>query len=135
MRRSSYTSEGYYWQLEYRDTVKLLQEKILLFLRLNDKLRNNIRDKNRFINNTPEAIEINLMEFSEAYRQKFIEPDVEVYILRFIDLLVPVLKGFLEEVGYDAYSFKFVFRCGGKVIEKYKSILATTSDEDSNQTD
>ncbi|MNY29269.1 hypothetical protein D3C86_1633000 [compost metagenome] len=133
MRRSSYTPEGYYWQLEYRDTVKLLQEKILLFLRLNDKLRNNIRDKNRFINNTPEAIEINLMEFSEAYRQKFIEPDLEVYILRFIDLLVPVLKGFLKEVGYDAYSFKFVFRCKGKIIEKYKSILGTNSEGISNE--
>jgi hypothetical protein len=34
MQRLGYTADGYLWQLEYRDTVKLLQEKLVLFLRL-----------------------------------------------------------------------------------------------------
>jgi hypothetical protein len=117
MKRVSYTPEGYLWQLEYRDTVRLLQEK------LNEKLRNNVRDKIRFVNNTPEAIEINLMEFSESYRGRFIVPDVEAYVPRFMELLVPVLTGFVKEIGYGAYSFKFIFRHEGKVFEKHKSIL------------
>lgn len=124
MRRASYTSEGYYWQLEYCDTVKLLEQKILLFIRRNEKLRNNIRDKSRFVNNTVDALEINLMEFSEAYRQRFIALDMEAYVMRFIDLLIPVIKDFLKEIGFGAFSFRFVFRFGGKVIEKYKSVLA-----------
>jgi hypothetical protein len=127
MRRAGYTPEGYLWQLEYRDTVRLLQEKLLLFVRLNEKLRNNIRDKSRFVNNTPEAIEINLMEFSEGYRQKFIAPDSEAYAVRLMELLVPVLTGFVKEIGYGAYGFRFIFRYEGKVIEKHKSIWGITA--------
>jgi len=51
------------WNLEYRDTVRLLQEKLWLFARVNPKLRDNIRDINRFTTNTAEAIEIDLSEF------------------------------------------------------------------------
>lgn len=62
MQRLGYTNEGYYWQLEYRDTVKLLQEKLVLFLKMNERLRNNIADKHKFVNNTMDAIEFNFAE-------------------------------------------------------------------------
>ncbi|TCC96497.1 hypothetical protein [Pedobacter hiemivivus] len=110
MQRLGYTADGYLRQLEYRDTVKLLQEKLVLFLRLNEKLRNNIADKHRFVNNTAEAIEFNLMQFSEAYREKFILPDMEGYCLRFIELINPVLIGFVKEIGFDAQGFSLRFR-------------------------
>lgn len=122
-KRLRYTADGYLWQLEYRDTIKLLQEKIVLFLRLNEKLRNNIANKHRFVNNTVEAIEINLLEFSEAYRNKFIDPDMERYCLSFIELIAPVLIGFLNEVGYGALAFTFRFRYGTRKFEKIKTIM------------
>jgi len=122
MRKSGYTLEGYLWQLEYRDTVRLLQEKLLLFIRLNEKLRNNIGNPSRFVNNSAEAIEFNFIEFSEAYRLKFIEPDFEKYCMRLMELLEPVLTGFVKEIGYGAHGFRFRFRYGGQVLEKHKSI-------------
>ena len=117
MQKSGYTFEGYPWKLEYRDTVNLLQEKLVLFLTLNEKLRNNIAEKYHFVNNTVEAIEINLMQFSEAYRRKFILPDMEAYCLRFIDLVTPVLLGFVKEIGFGAMSFRFRFRYGNRMFE------------------
>lgn len=122
MRKSGYTPEGYLWQLEYRDTVRLLQEKLLLFIRLNEKLRNNIGNPGRFVSNSVEAIEFNFIEFSEGYRLKFIEPDFENYCMRLMELLEPVLTGFVKEIGYGAHGFRFRFRYGGHVLEKHKSI-------------
>jgi hypothetical protein len=131
MQRLEYTADGYLWQLEYRDTVKLLQEKLVLFLRLNEKLRNNIADKHRFVNNTVEAIEFNLMQFSEAYREKFIVPDMEGYCLRFIELINPVLIDFVKEIGFDAQGFRLRFRYGSQVIEKSKTILIVAENKGS----
>lgn len=122
MQRSGYTFEEYPWKLEYRDTVNLLQEKLVLFLTLNEKLRNNIAEKYHFINNTVEAIEINLMQFSEVYRRKFILPDMEVYCLRFIELITPVLLGFVKEIGFGSMSFRFRFRYGNRMFERNKMI-------------
>ncbi|WEK20403.1 MAG: hypothetical protein P0Y49_04530 [Candidatus Pedobacter colombiensis] len=118
MQRTGYTHDGYLWQLEYRDTLKLLEEKIILFLRLNEKLRNNIQNKSRFVSNKVEFVEFNLLEFAEGYRAKFIDPDMEKYCLRFMELLKPVLTGFVKEIGYSANSFRFRFRYGGRVFEK-----------------
>lgn len=84
-------------------------------------------DKRLFVNNTPEAIEINLMEFSEGYCQKFIAPDAEAYAARFMELLAPVLTNFVKEIGYGAHGFLFIFSYEGKVIEKHKSIWGITS--------
>lgn len=123
MRRDGYTSDGYLWQLEYRDTVRLLQEKLILFVRMNEKLRGSIRDKQRFVNNTAEAIELNLGEFSESYRAKWIDGDPEKYCQSFIELLTPVLTRFVMEIGYGAHGFKFRFRYNGRVIENSKTIF------------
>lgn len=123
MRKLEFTPGGYLWQLDYRDTIRLLQEKLVMFVRLNGKLRNNIINKTQFFNNTVESIEINLMEFSEAYRSKFIDGDMDEYCLKFMELLRPVLIDFVKEIGFDAYAFRFRFRYGKKVFEKQKNIL------------
>ena len=131
MQRSGYTFEEYPWKLEYRDTVNLLQEKLVLFLRRNEKLRNNIAEKYHFVNNTVEAIEINLMQFSKAYRRKFILPDMESYCLRFIELIIPVLIGFVKEIGFGAMSFRFRFRYGNRMFERNKTILTIAENKGS----
>lgn len=112
------------WNLQYRDTVRLLQEKLWLFVRVNAKLRDNIRDIHRFVNNTENAIEIDLAEFSEAYQQKFISPDLQQYCLRFIELVSPVLAIFVKEIGYGAYGFKFQFRYHKQVLDLEKTVFA-----------
>ncbi|MES2456410.1 MAG: hypothetical protein V4594_12750 [Bacteroidota bacterium] len=112
------------WNLEYRDTVRLLQEKLWLFARVNPKLRDNIRDINRFVTNTADAIEIDLSEFSENYQQKFIQPDLDQFCLRFIDLLAPVLAFFVNEVGYGAHGFKFCFRYNQQFLTLNKTVFA-----------
>jgi hypothetical protein len=112
------------WNLQYRDTVRLLQEKLWLFVRVNAKLRDNIRDINRFITNTAGAIEIDLSEFSEAYQQKFISPDLQQYCLRFIELVSPVLGNFVKEIGYGAYGFKFQFCYHKQVLDLEKTVFA-----------
>jgi len=112
------------WNLQYRDTVRLLQEKLWLFVRVNPKLRDNIRDINRFITNTAGAIEIDLSEFSEAYQQKFIFPDLQQYCLRFIELVSPVLAMFVKEIGYGAYGFQFQFRYHKQVLALEKTVFA-----------
>lgn len=131
MQRLGYANDGYYWQLEYRDTVKLLQEKLVLFLRLNEKLRNNIAEKHKFVNNTVEAVEFNLMQFSEAYQRKFVLPDMEGYCQRFIELITPVLMGFVKEIGFGALTFRFRFRYGSRILERSKTILTVAENKGS----
>ncbi|WP_288879241.1 hypothetical protein [Pedobacter panaciterrae] len=124
MNNSSDTNSGRCWHLEYRDTVRLLQEKLWLFVRVNPKLRDNVRDINRFMTNTAEAIEIDLSEFSDVYQQKFIQVDPDRYCLNFIELLCPVLGAFVKEVGYVAHGFKFCFRYDKKVLEVERTVFA-----------
>lgn len=127
MNNSSYTNSSRCWHLEYRDTVRLLQEKLWLYVRLNPKFRDNVRDINRFMTNTAEAIEIDLSEFSDAYQQKFIQVDPDQYCSNFIELLSPVLGAFIKEVGYGAHGFKFCFRYHKKVLQMERTVFAANS--------
>ena len=124
MNNPSYIPQRRTWNLEYRDTVRLLQEKLWLFARINSKLRDNIRDISRFMITTPVLIEIDLAEFSETYQQKFIDPDLDQYCANFIELLVPVLEVFVKEVDYGAYGFKFCFRYHQQIINLNKTVYA-----------
>ena len=112
------------WHLEYRDTVRLLHEKLVLFVRVNAKLRDNIRDIHRFVNNTAMGIEIDLMEFSKTYQERFIVQHLEQFCLRFIDLVYQVLSVFVEEIGYGAYGFKFYFRFQKQELMLNKTVFA-----------
>jgi len=67
--------------------VDFLNEKILNYIRLNPRLRNNIYNRKRFVENKADGIYINLIEFNEGYRAKFIQPDFEGYCLKFMELL------------------------------------------------
>lgn len=124
MKESVYKTEGRLWHLEYRDTVRLLQEKLWLYVRMNGKLRENIRDLNRFITSTADGIDVDLTEFSESYQQRYIQPDPEQYCLRFTDLLAPVLGVFVKEVGYGAHGFKFCFRFHQRTFRMERTVFA-----------
>mgnify|MGYP006951081899 CR=1 FL=1 len=72
------------FQQNYRDVVELLQQKILNFVRLNDKLRRNVVNRKSLVENTFESISFNFSEFKEAYQAKFLDPDFEKYCEGFI---------------------------------------------------
>ena len=113
-----------YFQQNYNEVVELLQHKLLNFIRLNPRLRENIGNKGRFLENTPHAIVINLTEFSEAYRQRFIADNFDSYCQKFADLLQPVLLDFINEIHYSGYPFRFRFHLQGKILEKIIIVLA-----------
>lgn len=99
--------------LDYRDTLELLQWKLITFIRLNPSLNANIVYKTRFVDVTEPAIIFNCYEFKEGYQLRFIEPDFEKYCIEFIKVIKPVLLDFLKEVRYGGLAFT--------VIIKYKS--------------
>jgi len=118
------TIEKPYFQQNYNEVVELLQHKLLNFIRLNPRLRENIGNKRRFLENTPQAIVINLIEFSEAYRQRFITDDFEGYCQKFTVLLKPVLLDFINEVHFGGYAFRCRFHFQGKIFENTVTVLA-----------
>lgn len=109
--------------IDYRDTVDLLQYKIITYIRLNYALNANITYKTRFVDVTEQAINFNFYEFREAYQVKFIEPDFEGYAIRFIEFLKPVLYAFIKEVNYGGYTFRVTMRFGAEKYVKIFSIL------------
>lgn len=122
-------AEKPYFQQDYRDVVKFLEEKILNFIRLNPRLRDNIRNRKRFVENKADGIYINFIEFNQGYRAKFIQPDFEVYCMKFIELLKPLLKDFTNEIGFSYCGFTFKFRLEGKTLEKMEGIFLGKKDE------
>lgn len=108
---------------DYRDTVDLLQYKLINYIRLNQPLNNNIRYKTRFVNNTEQAIQFNFIEFSEAYRAKYIAPDFEGYCKKFIEFIKPLLLNFLMEIRYGGHGFRVIIRLGGNEFEKRLTVL------------
>lgn len=112
-----------YWQNEYHFTVKLLEQKMFNFIRLNERLRENISNPVRFLQVTEQAICFNLSEFKDAYQFKFIVIDFEAYCAKFVELFTPLLLDFLKEIGYGGYSFTFRLRLGGNNFEKRKSVM------------
>lgn len=115
-----------YFEQDYRDVVNLLNEKILNFIRLNPKLRSHIFNRKRFVENKADGIYFNLIEFSEAYRAKFIEPDFEGYCLKFMGLLKPLLLDFTREIGFNGNVYRYYFRLGGRTFDKGQNIMVDT---------
>lgn len=113
--------------LDYRDTVDLLQWKLITFIRLNYPLTSNIIYKSKFVNVTETAVVFNFIEFSEAYRAKYIDPDIEGYQLRFIEFIKPVFYDFIKEIRYGGQGFLVRIRYKGDTLEKRFTIL---NDED-----
>lgn len=113
-----------YWFNSYKDCVKLGEELILNHIRMNPRLRNNIYNRKRFVENKEDGIYFNLIEFSEAYRAKFINSDFDEYCLKFMELFKPLLGDFVSKMGYGAHAFKFVFRLDGRVFEKSITVFA-----------
>jgi hypothetical protein len=109
--------------IDYRETVELLQYKLINYIRLNDRLNKNIRYKTRFVVNTDTAIHFNFIEFSEAYRVKYVDKDFEKYCVTFIDFLKPLLRGFLQEVNYGAHTFQVIIKYGAKKYDKIFTVL------------
>ena len=117
------TPQKPYFEQDYRDVVNLLNEKILNFIRLNPKLRSHIFNRKRFVENKSDGIYFNLIEFSEAYRAKFIEPDFEGYCLKFMVLLKPLLLDFTREIGFDGNVYHYYFRLAGRTFDKGQNIM------------
>jgi len=109
--------------LDYRDTVDLLQHKLINYIRLNQPLNNNIRYKARFVINSAQGILFNFVEFSDAYKAKYISPDFEGYCKKFIEFLKPLLVDFLQEIRYGGHTFKVTIRFGGDKFEKIFTVL------------
>lgn len=109
--------------LDYRDTLELLQWKMVTSIRLNYPLTTNIRYKTKFVNVTEGAILFNFIEFTEAYRVTFIDPDKEGYYLKFIEFIKPILHDFIKEIKYGGYTFHIILKYKGETFEKRFSIL------------
>ena len=111
------------FQQNYRDVVDLLQEKLLNFIRLNVKLRRNVMNRKRFVENTFESISFNFSEFKDAYKAKFLDSDFDTYCEGFVELFRPLLLDFLKEIRFGGYAFRFEIRYQGKKFEKTISVL------------
>lgn len=107
-----------YWENEYRFVIKLLEQKLLNFIRMNERLRENINYLSRFLSVTETEMIFNLNDFKDSYKFKFIKPDAEGYCAKFIEIFRPVLQDFLREIGYNAYGFRFKLRMDGNDWEK-----------------
>jgi len=107
----------------------LLEQKLLNYIRLNERLRENINNLARFLQVTEREISFNLTEFKEGYQFKFIIPDFDAYCAKFTELFTPVLTDFLKEIQYSGYSFNFNLRLGRNTFEKRKSILINQDTE------
>ena len=112
-----------YWENDFRDAITLLEQKLLNFIRLNTRLRENIGRRDRFLQVKDSTIHINLIEFKEAYLMRFVNPDFEKYCNNFIALLEPVLADFLKEIQYGGHGFAFHFRLQGQEYKKGKTVL------------
>lgn len=111
------------FQQNYRDVVDLLQQKLLNFIRLNARLRRNVVNRQRFVENTFESISFNFSEFKEPYKAKFLDPDFEKYCEGFVELFRPMLLDFIKETKFGGYAFTFEIRYQGKKYEKTISVL------------
>lgn len=116
-----------YWENEYRFVTKLLEQKLLNFIRLNERLRTNIVYLARFVNVTETDIIFNLTDFNDGYKFKFIMPDFDGYCAKFIEIFIPVLQDFLKEIGYNAHGFSFKLRMDGNDWQGRKTVFADMS--------
>ncbi|HEY0177042.1 MAG TPA: hypothetical protein VGC08_11735, partial [Pedobacter sp.] len=65
--------------VDYRETIDLLQCKLIMYIRLNASLNRHIRYKTRFVISSEKTIQFNFIEFSEPYRAKHIDGKLEEY--------------------------------------------------------
>jgi len=114
--------------VDYRETVDLLQCKLIMYIRLNASLNRHIRYKTRFVISSEKTIQFNFIEFSEAYRAKHIDGKLEDFSLSFIEFIKPVLKDFIREINYGGYHFRVVIRYNAETFEKVFSILSDNYD-------
>lgn len=115
--------------LNYRDTVELLQWKLITYIRLNQALDTNILYKTRFVSVTERVIMFNFIEFREAYKQKFIDPEFQSYCDRLNDFFRPVLLDFLKEIQYGGHTFHIVMKYKNDTWEKVFTVLTMSHDE------
>lgn len=118
-----------YWQNEFRFVTKLLEQKLLNFIRLNERLRENIHNLTRFVQVSENEISFNLVEFKDDYQLRFIIVDFDAYCKKFIEIFTTLLIDFLKEIRYGAYTFAFKFRLGGNTFEKAKTVLVQRDEE------
>ena len=118
-----------YWENEYHYVTKLLEQKLLNFIRRNERLRTNIVYLARFVNVTETDIIFNLTDFKDNYKFKFIMPDFDRYCAKFIEIFTPVLQDFLKEIGYNAHGFSFKLRMDGNDWAKRKTVFADRDGE------
>lgn len=121
-----------HWSNEYRETVVLLEERLINLIRMNPKLRKNIFNRRRFLINKTDGIYINLIEFNEGYRTKFILPDFEKYCTTFMEVFKDLLVDFLKEIGYAAYTFRFKFKLEGRLFEKSMNLFVEDESDGEN---
>lgn len=112
--------------IEYRYTLDLLRQKLIMKIRLSDKLNTNVYHKQKFLEVTEQGITFHLNELSEGYIQANVAPDLEKFSLQFIEFIKPVLKSFLIEIGYGGSSFRAIFRYRAEKFEKVFTILIET---------
>jgi hypothetical protein len=121
--------EKLYWQNEFRFVTRLLEQKLLNFIRLNERLRENIPNLTRFVQVSESEISFNLVEFKENYQLRFIIVDFETYCKKFLEIFTPLLTDFLKEIRYGAYTFTFKLRLGSNTFEKIKTVLIQKNEE------
>lgn len=114
--------------VDYRETIDLLQCKLIMYIRTNASLNRHIRYKTRFVICSEKTIQFNFIEFSEAYRAKHIDGKLEAYSIAFIEFLKPLFKDFIREVHYGGYHFRVVVRYNAETFEKVFSILSDDYD-------
>ena len=116
------------WENDFREVTLFLEQKLMNFIRLNPRLRENIVRRSRFLKVKDSEIHIDLAEFNFDYQTKFILADFEKYCNSFVALLEPVLADFLNEIQYGGHGFVFQFRLGGHDYTKRKTVLVNKAD-------
>lgn len=115
--------------LDYRYAIELLQQKLIVFIRLNEKMNPYVGSKVRFIDVTESTVLFNFMEFTDGYRARFIEPDFEDYCFRFLELIKPVFQDFTREIKYGGQGYRVKIRLKDQEFEKLFTILNNKEDE------
>ena len=110
------------WNEEYRETERLLEEKLLNFVRLNKQLKKNIPSPYHLLEIYEGTITINLSLFNNNYREKFINSNINGYSFRFMEQLRPLLLDYMEETRIRKFNFTFIFKLGEVELEKIEQL-------------
>lgn len=106
------------WDEEFRDTIGLLEEKLLNHVRLNGKLESSITNRFQLIEIVNNIIKVNLNTFNEDFFEKFIVHNPNAYCLLFIEQLEHLLIDYLNEARIENYTFRFSFKVSNIELEK-----------------